>query len=105
MADAVFSPNVGDIHIWNLIFVLFQLHRNSGVKGGYQIFSWDEIQFTFEDLTFFCVQLSCYWAKHIFFYYSLVAMVKIETVGFKPRWSLILEMNFPLPVWAVCIKS
>mgnify|MGYP006891524455 CR=1 FL=1 len=28
----------------NFIFVLFQLHRNRGVKGGYQIFSWDEIQ-------------------------------------------------------------
>ena len=26
------------------IFVLFQLHRNRGVKGGHQIFSWDEIQ-------------------------------------------------------------
>ena len=27
-----------------------------------------------------------------------VAMVTIETVGFKPRGSFILEMNFPLPV-------
>ena len=27
-----------------------------------------------------------------------VAMVTIETVGFKPRGSLILDMNFPLPV-------
>ena len=26
------------------IFVLFQLNRNRGVKGRYQIFSWDEIQ-------------------------------------------------------------
>ena len=25
-------------------------------------------------------------------------MVTIEAFGFKPRWSLILEMNFPLPV-------
>ena len=27
-----------------------------------------------------------------------VAMVTIETVGFEPRGSLILEMTFPLPV-------
>ena len=27
-----------------------------------------------------------------------VAMVTIESVGFKPRGSYILEMNFPLPV-------
>ena len=31
-------------------------------------------------------------------------MVTIEAVGFKPRWSLILEMNFPLPVWVLCTK-
>ena len=34
-----------------------------------------------------------------------VAMVTIETVGFKPRGSFILEMNFPLPFKALCTKS
>ena len=28
----------------NVIFVLFQLHRNRGVKDGYQILSWGESQ-------------------------------------------------------------
>ena len=28
----------------NVIFVLFQLHRNRGVKAGYQILSWGESQ-------------------------------------------------------------
>ena len=34
-----------------------------------------------------------------------VAMVTIETVGFKPRGSLILDMNFPLPVYALCTNA
>ena len=52
----------------------------------------------------FGAQRECYWSKRVFFYYCLVAMVTIEAVGFKPRWSLILEMNFPLPVWVLCTK-
>ena len=32
-------------------------------------------------------------------------MVTIETVSFKPRRSLILEMNFPLPVWVYAQKA
>ena len=52
----------------------------------------------------FGAQRQCYRAKRVFFYYCLVAMVTIEAVGFKPRWSLILEMNFPLPVWVLCTK-
>ena len=48
----VFSPNVLHTHIWNprnFCFVLFwcfffQLHRDRGVKGGYQVLSWNESQ-------------------------------------------------------------
>ena len=54
VAEAAFSPNVLHTHIWNpsnFCFVLFcfgffffQLHRDRGVKGGYQILSWNESQ-------------------------------------------------------------
>ena len=52
VAEAVFSPNVLHTHIWNpsnflFCFVLvffFQLHRDRGVKGGYQVLSWNESQ-------------------------------------------------------------
>ena len=88
----------------NLIFVLFQLHRNRGVKAGYHILPWGESQTLvfhalntiisyLQDPTFFGAQLLSCWAKRVFFYYYLVATVTIETVGFKPRQSLILEMN------------
>ena len=52
VAEAAFSPNVLHTHIWNpsnfcFFFVLvlfFQLNRDGGVKGGYQILSWNESQ-------------------------------------------------------------
>ena len=53
VAEAAFSPNVLHTHIWNpsnfcfLLFcfgAFFQLHRDRGVKGGYQILSWNESQ-------------------------------------------------------------
>ena len=50
VAEAAFSPNVLHTHICktsNFCFVLvlfFQLNRDRGVKGGYQILSWNESQ-------------------------------------------------------------
>ena len=78
------------------IFVLFQLHRYRGVKGGYQIFSWDESQTQVISalstiISYFqrfnvllCPTLALLSQTH-FLYYCLVAMVTIETVGIKPR--------------------
>ena len=54
VAEAAFSPNVLHTHVWdpsNFCFVLFcfgvfffQLHRDRGVNGGYQVLSWNESQ-------------------------------------------------------------
>ena len=81
------------------IFVLFQLHRNRRVKGGYQIISWDESQtqviYALSTIIFLPSKIQRSFVpnssvviielKRNFFYYCLVAMVTIETVGFKPR--------------------
>ena len=40
-----------------------------------------------------------------FSFITVGSIVTTETVGFKPRWSLILEINFPLPVWALPANS
>ena len=98
------------------IFFLFQPDKNRGVKDGYQILSWDKsqtqvipslstiISYLQRSNVLRCPTLVLLSQTCFFFYYFLVAMVTIEAVGFKPRWSLILEMNFPLPVWVLCTK-
>ena len=73
----------------NFILVLFQLHRNRGVNGGYQILSWNEIQ-TRVNLALNTIMSSLQssnvlWCPTLvllsqtrFFYYCLVGMVTID---------------------------
>ena len=88
----------------NLIFVLFQLHRNRRVKV--DIISYHGWR---SNSSFPCIKYShllpSTLAKCVFFYYCLVTMVTIETVGLKLRWSLILKITFPLLLWALCPKT
>ena len=39
----------------------------------------------------------CFWGKSAFFYNNMVAMVTIETPGFKPKRWLTLDKNFLVP--------
>ena len=86
----------------NFIFILFQPHRTRGVKDGYQILSWDKSQTqvipSLSTIISYLQRSNVLWCPTLvlvsqtrFFYYCLIAMVTIEAVGFKPRWSLILD--------------
>ena len=92
------------------IFFFFQPHRNRGVKDGYQILSWDKSQTqvipSLSTIISYLQRSNVLWCPTLVLV-SQTRFLLLLSGGYcydRSCWFLakiILEMNFPLPVWAL----